>query len=93
MSAKQIKEIIEAYLKGTDFQEINTTISLQAVWEKIVGKPICKNTKILSFKRGILIIKTQNPVWRNELSLQKQELIKKLTKKEPSITIKNIIFK
>ena len=93
MGAKQLKQILEEYLKGKDFKEINNTISIQTAWEKTVGTPIIKNSIIESFKNGIIKIKTSNPIWRNELSLQKQEFLKKLNKNEPSITIKNIIFK
>ena len=49
MGTKDIKQILDEYLKGTDFSEINNTISIQKAWEKTVGKPISKNTTIKSF--------------------------------------------
>ena len=36
MATKQLKQILGEYLKGTDFKEINNTISIQTSWEKIV---------------------------------------------------------
>ena len=93
MSAKELKQVLEEYLKGSDFTEINNTISIQTAWEKTVGKPISKNTKIESFKNGTIKIKTSNPVWRNELSLQKQNLLDKLKKTEPDLKINEIILK
>ena len=93
MTAKKLKEILGEYLKGEDFKEINNTISIQRAWEKTVGNPIIKNTKIESFKNGTIKIKTSNPVWRNELSLQKQDILDKLIKSEPSLKIKKIILK
>ena len=93
MAAIQIKKILEEYLKGTDFVEINNTISIENAWNKTVGKPISKNTKIESFKNGTIKIKVSNPIWRNELSLQKQALLKKLIKTEPNLEIKEIILK
>jgi len=93
MAAKELKQILGEYLKGADFKEINKTISIELAWEKTVGKPINTNTNIESFKNGIIKIKASNPIWRNELSLQKQSLLDKLKKTEPSLNIKDIILK
>ena len=93
MPAKHLKEILGEYLKGEDFKEINNTISIQRAWEKTVGNPIIKNTKVESFKNGSIKIKVSNPIWRNELSLQKQDILDKLIKSEPNLNIKKIILK
>ena len=93
MGTKSLREILSDYLKGTSFVEINNTITIQGAWEKTVGKPINKNTEVKSFKNGTIIIKASNPIWRNELSFQKQALLEKLQKKEPKLNIKEIILK
>ena len=49
--------------------------------------------EILDFKNGKLIIKTSNPIWRNELSFQKNELLNKLQKAEPGLNVTEIIFR
>ena len=58
-----------------------------------MGKPIIINTKIKSFSNGTIIIKVSNPIWRNELSLQKKDLLLKLQNTEPELNIKEIILK
>ena len=93
MATKQLKHIILDFFKGTDFKEINNTISIQAAWENMVGKPISKNTKIKSYKNGTITINVSSPIWRNEISLQKQSLLEKLQKIEPSLRINEIILK
>ena len=93
MVAKQLKQILGEYLEGEYFKEINNTISIQKAWEKTVGNPIIKNSKIESFKNGTIKIKVSNPIWRNELSLQKQDILDKLIKSEPNLNIKKIILK
>ena len=77
MNPKSIREILSDYLTGSDFNEINESINLEKSWKHIAGKIIHKNTEIISLKKGELIIKTSNPVWRNELSLQKKDLLVK----------------
>ena len=93
MSAKPLKKILEEYLAGTNFKEIDETISVQKLWETIVGKPISNNTKIKSFKYGIITITTTNSVWRNELFFQKKSLLEKLKKSGSELKIKDIILK
>ena len=93
MNAKSIKDILLDYLEVNTLVEINNSINLEQTWKTIVGKAIAKNTKIIKFKKGILTIKTSNPIWRNELFLQKTELINKINKTELKFNITEIIFR
>ena len=93
MKAKSIKELLSDYFKGSGFKKINETIKLNKSWNKIVGKTISKNTEIAGIKNGKITIKTSNPIWRNELTFQKEDLLNKLKKEEPKINIKEIEFR
>ena len=93
MKAKPIKDLLSDYFKGSDFKEINETINLNKSWKKIVGKTISKNTEITGIKNGKITIKTSNPIWRNELTFQKEDLLNRLKKEEPEINIKEIEFR
>ena len=63
--AEKLKEILENYLNGESFKEINETITLENAWKEVVGNLINKNTQIISFKNKTLTVKTTTPVWRN----------------------------
>ena len=93
MKAKSIKNLLSDYFKGSNFKEINETINLNKSWNKIVGKTISEKTKIASIKNGKIIIKTTNPIWRNELTFQKEDLLNRLKKEEPNSNIKEIEFR
>ena len=93
LKAKPIKEILSDYLKGSDYKEINETININKSWIKIVGKTISKNTEITNLKNGKITIKTSNPIWRNELIFQKEDLLNRLKKEEPALNIKEIDFR
>ena len=93
MKPRPIKNLLSEFLNGKDFKAINETICLTTAWKKNVGEPILKNTEIQDFKNGKLIIKASNPIWRNELSFQKKELLNKLQKAEPELNITEIIFR
>ena len=93
MNARPIKDLLSEYFKGSDLKEINETINLNKSWKKIVGKTISQKTEITSIKNGKIIIKTSNPIWRNELTFQKEDLLNRLKKEEPEINIKEIEFR
>ena len=80
-------------MKGNSLREINTTINIEQTWCAVVGKTISNNTEIINLKKGVLTIKTSNPIWRNELSLQKKELMHKINNSEVKFNIKEIIFR
>ena len=93
MKPKPIKAVLTDYLQGSNFKEINATISIGTIWINIVGKAIAKNTEIQSFKNGKITVKTSNPIWRNELIFQKEDLLSRLKKEEPELNIKEIEFR
>ena len=47
----------------------------------------------MSVKNGILEVKTTNSVWKQELQIQKTEIIKRLNKRLKKNIIKEIRFK
>tara|TARA_B100001741_G_C16405237_1_gene528906 strand:- start:293 stop:568 length:276 start_codon:yes stop_codon:yes gene_type:complete len=62
------------------------------VWGEVVGLSVSKNTEAVSAENGLLIIKTINSTWRQELQLQKGNIIKKINKRLEKKTIKDIRF-
>ena len=88
--AEKLKKILKNYLQGTNFKEINDTITLEKIWKETVGNPINKNTEIISFKNKILTIKASSPVWRNELCLQKKIILEKIKKNTTQTKINEI---
>ena len=62
------------------------------VWPKVVGKKINKVTEAEGVKKGVLTIKTNSSTWRQELQMQKNEIISKINKKIGKQTIKEIRF-
>tara|TARA_B100000427_G_C15498388_1_gene590894 strand:+ start:1589 stop:1864 length:276 start_codon:yes stop_codon:yes gene_type:complete len=62
------------------------------VWGEVVGKKIMKNTEPLSVEFGVLTVKTSNSVWRQELQLQKDNIVQSINKKLTKKTIKDVRF-
>ena len=93
MKPKSIKTVMSDYFKGTNLKEINQALNISTVWKNIVGNTIAKNTEIQKFKNGKITVKTSNPIWRNELIFQKEDLLNRLKKEEPELNIKEIEFR
>ena len=93
MKPRSIKAVLSDYFRGTNFKKINATINISTAWKNIVGKTIAKNTEIQNFKNGKVTVKTVNPIWRNELIFQKEDLLSRLKKEKPELNIKEIEFR
>ena len=90
---QHIQTAIQNFLKKSG---LNSGVEQQKalkLWGEIVGDSISKNTEPVSVKNGTLIIKTTNPVWKQELQIQKTEIIKKLNYRLKRNIIKEIRFK
>ncbi len=92
MKAQPLKNILSEYLNREPIKKINNIINIQNIWTEVVGKTISINTEIIEVKNKTLLVKTKNPIWRNELSLQKTDLLKKLNKNKHINNIKDIRF-
>ena len=79
---KKINNLLDLFLENKNFKNTKKRDLVESVWEKEVNVEIKKNTTILSFEKGILLVKAQNPTWKMELSLLKESLKKKLTNKK-----------
>jgi len=90
---QHIGTVIKSFLHKSGLKKGVEEQKAIKIWNKTVGDKISKNTEPISIKNGIIIIKTTNSVWRQELQFQKQEIIKKLNQKLKKKTIREIIFK
>tara|TARA_X000000368_G_C22967426_1_gene683838 strand:+ start:768 stop:1043 length:276 start_codon:yes stop_codon:yes gene_type:complete len=90
---QHIQKAIQDFLKKSG---LNSGVEQQEalkIWKETVGNIISKNTKPISVKNGVLIIKTINPAWKQELQIQKTEIIKQLNSRLKKNIIKEIRFK
>ena len=61
-------------------------------WDKAVGKTVAKNAVPEKVEHGVVIVKVASPTWRQELYLQKAEIIEKLNKEIGKKVIRDIRF-
>ena len=76
---KKINDLLDVFLNNKNLKNTKERDRIESVWEETINSTVKKNTTILSFKNGILLVKAKNPSWKMELSLIKNKLKKKLT--------------
>ena len=76
---EKINELLDVFLNNKNLKNTKERDLIESVWDEKINSDIKKNTTILSFKNGILLVKAKNPTWKMELSLIKNKLKKKLT--------------
>ena len=76
---EKINELLDVFLNNKNLKNTKERDLIESIWEEKINRDIKKNTTILSFKNGILLVKAKNPTWKMELSLIKNKLKKKLT--------------
>ena len=76
---EKINELLDVFLNNKNLKNTKERDRIESVWEETINSTVKKNTTILSFKNGILLVKAKNPSWKMELSLIKNKLKKKLT--------------
>tara|TARA_B100001094_G_scaffold297451_1_gene320564 strand:+ start:8847 stop:9095 length:249 start_codon:yes stop_codon:yes gene_type:complete len=75
---EKINNLLDVFLKNKNLKKNKKRDQVEFIWEKRIEKKIQKNTTILDFKEGVLLVKAKNPTWKMEISLMKETLKKKL---------------
>ena len=87
-----LKTVLEKTLKETGTEEVIVKGRAITLWSEVAGKEIGKATQASHIERGILFVKTESPVWRNELMFQKIEIINRINNQLKKTTVKDIKF-
>ena len=89
---EQLNKILKKAINESGFKKAIDQEGAVFIWNDVVGKNISKVTKATKVDKGTLVVKTESATWRQELHMQKKEIINKINKKIGSIAIKEIRF-
>ena len=78
---QSIRAVIKRLLKNQKLEGRLQELDVLNNCEEVLGKNLMKYISNLSFREGILVIKMKSAVVRNELSYQKNEILKKINQK------------
>tara|TARA_Y100000590_G_scaffold195942_1_gene222484 strand:- start:3669 stop:3944 length:276 start_codon:yes stop_codon:yes gene_type:complete len=90
-----MKHLKEAIREAVDSAGIKPALDQEAsviLWAAVVGKVVSSVTKAERVESGTLIVRVETSVWRQELHMQKEEIINKINKKIGARAIREIRF-
>ena len=89
---KQLKKAIEEAIEGAGIKSALHQESAVTLWGAVVGRTVSSVTKAEGVDSGTLVVRVESSVWRQELHMQKEEMINKLNKKIGTEVIREIRF-
>ena len=89
---EQLKKAIKKAISESGFERAIQQEKAVSVWGNVVGDVVSKVTDAISVDKGVLVVKTKSATWRQELYMQKKDIIDKINKKIGSTAIKEIRF-
>ena len=87
---EQLKKVLKKTIENSGFKNAILQEDAVSAWSDVVGKNISEISKATSVDRGVLFIKVESATWKQELYMQKNEIINKINKKIGSKAIKEI---
>ena len=89
---KHLKKAIEEAIDSAGIKSALNQEAAVVLWGSIVGETVSSVTKAERVESGVLIVKVETAVWRQELHMQKEEIINKINKKIGTRAIREIRF-
>ena len=89
---QHIEKALEGFIKKQGLKKQLDRQKLLEGWGEVVGEKISKNTEAISVEGGVLIIKAKNSAWRQELQIQKIDILNSINKEPTKKLIKDIRF-
>ena len=88
-----LAEVLQDYVKKMHFEDKLLEVNALNVWESVVGQTINRHTKNIYIKDGVLFVKLDSSVVRNELAMLKQPLMKKINETVGAEVVSDIVLK
>ena len=89
---KHLKKAIEEAIDSAGIKSALSQEAAVVLWGSVVGETVSSVTKAERVESGVLIVKVETAVWRQELHMQKEEIINKVNKKIGTRAIREIRF-
>ena len=89
---EHIGKALSGFIKDSKVEKGLEQNKAVMIWAEVVGKRIAENTEVDSVESGVVLVRVKTPVWRQELQLQKNDIINQLNTALTKKTIKDIRF-
>ena len=90
---QNLSHVLSKMLKDLGMEENAKRYEALSRWEEIVGPKVASVTKPERVSHGTLVVKVTSSVWKYELTMRKQEILKKIHQVTASDEVKDIQWK
>jgi hypothetical protein len=88
-----LADIINGEMSRLSSGRYDTAIALQNAWAELVGNLLANKSRVLYVKEHCLFIEAQSATWRQEINLQKDEILKRVNTKYPALKLQSLKIK
>ena len=93
MAEKSLGEALQQFIKNSRFKTDIQAFQIKEVWENIMGKTVSKYTENIQIIGKTLFISTSVAPLKNELSFQKDTILKRVNEALGENVITEVVIK
>ncbi len=91
--ADSIGSIIQQWLRQNNLEEKLHETSIPQYWLEIVGESVARHAKVETIDKGRMFVRVESAVWRNELVMRREEIIRKVNEYFGAELIKELVLR
>jgi predicted nucleic acid-binding Zn ribbon protein len=90
---RKLSSLLPEFFQG-DPQAVKRMEETKAImaWEVYVGESAARFSQALRIRNATLVVRVRDPLWMQQMSMLKQELLKKYWVQFPKLDLKDIFF-
>jgi predicted nucleic acid-binding Zn ribbon protein len=92
-STHSMKNLVDELIKKLGWTEKVYAQRIIEDWAELVGEAIANYSKVDDLREKTLFINCNNSVWRSELSIRKEEILKRINEKYAMYLVDNIVIR
>lgn len=92
-SEQKIGSLLDEFIRANHLEQGLAEYRIKKAWNELLGISVSRATQSLYIKNRILFVKLHSSVMRNELSMMKDEIIKRLNESAERDVIEDLIIK
>lgn len=91
-NTQSLGELLKEYIEAMNISGKLKEVEIINAWEEIVGKNVAKATRDIFIRDRAIYIKFSSSVVRNEISMLKNDLLRRLNEKAGHVVVDKIVF-
>lgn len=91
--AERVGSVLKQVLGDKGMNDRLSRYQAWLVWDKVVGEQIANRARPLRFRKGVLEVQVDHPVWMQQLQMLKPKILEKLNHQLPNADITDIYLR